>query len=292
MDIVGEGDEDLAEAVVVLHGDLGDGVPLRAGEIDDLAVDGVLVLVEEAHVLPDAALIAHLLAALASLAPVLDGDRKAAVEEGLLAHARVQDLIVVDRVVEHLGVGLEAHGGAAPVGLADHVDRLEDVAAAEAHLVDLSVLVDLDLQPLGQGVDHRGTDAVQTAGDLVAPAAELAAGVQDRKDDLKRALAGLLLDIHRDAAPVVGHADDVPRLDDDVDLRAVAGQGLVDGVIHDLIYEVVQARGRGGADVHARPLAHGLQALEDLDLRSVVFLCDFFRDICHSFLQSVILSAA
>ena len=289
MDVVGEGDEDLVVALVVLHGDLGDRVAPGAGEIDHILVDGRLVLVEEAHILADAALIAHLLGPLLPLALILDGDGQAAVEEGLLAHAVVQDLIVVDRLVEHLGVGLEAHGGTVFLRLADHVDRLEDVAAAEAHLIDLPVLVDLDLQPLGEGVDHGGAHAVQAAGDLVASAAELAAGVQHREDDLQRALAGLLLDIHGNAAAVVGDADDVPRLDNDLDMRAVAGQRLVDGVVHDLIHQMVQSRGRGGADIHARPLAHRLQALEDLDLRGVVFLCDFFGDICHSFLQIVIL---
>ena len=164
---------------------------------------------------------------------------------------------------------------------------LQNVAAAEAHLIDLAVLVDLDLQPLGEGVDDRGAHAVQAAGHLVAPAAEFAAGVQHGEDDLQRALAGLLLNIHGDAAAVVGHANDVPLFDDDLDMGAVAGQRLVDGVIHDLIHQMVQARGRGGADVHARPLADRFQTLQNLDLRSIVFLCDFFREFCHSFLQKL-----
>ena len=51
---------------------------------------------------------------------------------------------------------------------------------------------------------------------------------------------------------------------------AVAGQRLVDGVVHDLPHEVVQAALAGRADVHARPLADGLEALEDLDRGGVV----------------------
>ena len=38
--------------------------------------------------------------------------------------------------------------------------------------------MDPDLQPLAQGVDHRGAHPVKTAGDLIAPAAELAAGME------------------------------------------------------------------------------------------------------------------
>ena len=43
---------------------------------------------------------------------------------------------------------------------------------------------------------------MQAAGDLVAAAAELAAGVEDRVDDLERVLAGRVL-ADRDAAAVV-----------------------------------------------------------------------------------------
>src|SRR5699024_12287636 len=45
--------------------------------------------------------------------------------------------------------------------------------------------------------------------------------------------------------------------------RSVAGQGLVDGVVHDLVDQVVQATLAGGADIHARPLADRLQPFEE-----------------------------
>ena len=57
-----------------------------------------------------------------------------------------------------------------------------------------------------------------------------------------------------------------------LDLVAVAGQRLVDGVVDHLVDHVVQARAVVGvADIHARPLAHGIEALQDLDgLRTIV----------------------
>jgi two-component system cell cycle sensor histidine kinase/response regulator CckA len=78
------------------------------------------------------------------------------------------------------------------------------------------------------------------------------------------------LDAGRDAAAVVDDRDrvvGVERGDDDV--VAVAGQRLVDGVVDDLEHHVVQAGAVVGvADVHAGPLAHRLQALEDLDTQA------------------------
>jgi biotin carboxyl carrier protein len=45
-----------------------------------------------------------------------------------------------------------------------------------------------------------------------------------------------------------------------------AGQGLVDGIVDDLVDHVMQARAVVGiADIHARPLAHGIEAFQHLD---------------------------
>ncbi len=62
----------------------------------------------------------------------------------------------------------------------------------------------------------------------------------------------------------------VVGVDGHVDAVAVAGQRLVDGVVDDLVDQVVQARGTGRADVHAGALAHRLQALEDGDVLGAV----------------------
>ena len=69
---------------------------------------------------------------------------------------------------------------------------------------DVAVPADLDLEPPGQGVDHRDADAVQAAGDRVGLAVELAARVQGGQHDLDR---GPLLDrvlVDGDATAVVG----------------------------------------------------------------------------------------
>ena len=51
-----------------------------------------------------------------------------------------------------------------------------------------------------------------------------------------------------------------------VDELGVAGERLVDGVVDDLVDHVVQAGAVVGvADIHARPLAHGVEAAQHLD---------------------------
>src|SRR5690606_13881142 len=108
-----------------------------------------------------------------------------------------------------------------------------------------------DAQVARQGVDDGDADSVQPTGDRVPAAAELAAGVQHGEDDLDGGLALGLDDVDRDAAPVVDDADPAVGEEGDLDQVAVAGERFVDGVVHDLVDEVVQTPLARRSDVHA-----------------------------------------
>ena len=286
VDVVGEGDDVLAVPVVVLEGHLRHGVVLLSRHVDHIGVDRVLGLVEEGHKLPDAAGVVHGVLLLPTGALINGMNFQSGVEEGLLPHAGVEGVVAVLGDLKHLGVGLEHHLGAVAVCVPHHLHGLGHLAPGELHLVDLALLVNPHFQPLGQGVDHAGAHAVEAAGHLIAAAAEFAAGVEDREHHLQGGQAGLGLDIHGNAPAVVDDGDDVPFSDLDGNLVAVAGQGLVDGVVHDLVHQVVQAALRRGADIHAGALADGLQALQHLDSRAAVLVLhlgsavlEFFRHL-------------
>jgi hypothetical protein len=135
----------------------------------------------------------------------------------------------------------------------------------------VAVAVDLHEQALGQGVDHRHAHPMQAAGHLVAATVpELAAGVQHGQHDFDGWTPLLLHDVHGDSTAVVHHGDGIVRVDRDGHLGGETGQSLVDRVVDDLIHEVVQPHHAGRADVHARALAHRLEALENGDVLRVV----------------------
>ncbi len=206
---------------------------------------------------------------------VLQADLEALVEEGHHLEALDQGLGPEVDLVEDGGVRPEADGraGAVPGGLARDLQlRLDLAPLGEVHEVALALAVDLHLAALGEGVDHRDADAVETAGDLVALAPELAAGVQHRQDDLGRRLA-LGLDVGGDAPAVVADLAAAVGQQGDVDAGAVAGHRLVHRVVDDLVDEVVQPAGAGAADVHPGPLADGLEAFQDGDVLGGVGRC-------------------
>ena len=224
---------------------------------------------------------------LLAFGPVLRGalvgelDVYPGIEEGLLPQALLQHVILVNRgLLKDFRVRLEAHHGATGAALwggAAVFQLCHGLAPLEPLEVQGALRDHLHLQPGGQGVHHRGAHAVQAARNLVAAPAELAARVEDGEHHGHGGQARLVLHPHRDAPAVVRDIDHVPRQQAHVNRIAEARQGLVDGVVHNLVHQVVQAPRAGGADIHAGPLAHRLQALQDLDLVAVIS----FFDLCH-----------
>jgi hypothetical protein len=124
---------------------------------------------------------------------------------------------------------------------------------------------------------------VQAARDGVSTAAELASGVQDGEHDLDCGTTLRLVDVDGDATAVVSDADAAIGQDRHVDVRGVPCERLVDGVVDDLVDEVMQPAGSGGSDVHAGPFAYRFEALENLDVVGAVFwrLLGLGRFGCH-----------
>ncbi len=180
---------------------------------------------------------------------------------------------IVFDIGEGLGGGEERHLGAAlAIGIADHLQRRHRVAMGEFDEMLLAVAPDLELQFARQRVDDGDADAVQAAGHLVGILVEFSAGVQLGHDDLGRGNAFALVNVDGNAAAVVAHGDGAVGVEHDLDRGGVAGKRLVDGVVDDLVDHVVQAGAVVGvADIHARPLAHGVEALQNPDRFRTIF---------------------
>src|SRR5262249_10092747 len=130
--------------------------------------------------------------------------------------------------------------------------------------VDLAVTADLGLGPLGERGDGLGAHAVQAGGGLVGALVELGAGADGRQHDFERGPAGVWGDVHGGAGAVVGDTEAAVPVDGDVDVLAVAGEGLVPAVVDELVDEVVQPLAAGVADVHAGARADVGAVAQDL----------------------------
>ena len=113
---------------------------------------------------------------------------------------------------------------------------------------------------------------MQAARHLVGILVEFSARMQLGHDDFGRGNAFALVDVDRNAAAIVAHGDRAVGVEHDLHRGGVTGKRLVDGVVDDLVDHVMQAGAVVGvADIHARPLAHGIEALQDPDRFRAVF---------------------
>ena len=270
VDAVREAHDGLGEAVVVLQGDLDRGVLDDPRDVQRLVEDGVPRGVQVPDEAGDAAV--EIEGDLAVGAFVDQLDFKAGVEISHLAQAGRQRGEVILVLAEDLRVGLERDRGAAgPHG--QHVGHRPGGAAPRVLLEHVpTVALHLDAHLGGQGVHHVRAHPVQSAGDLVAAAAELGPGVERRHRRLEAGQAGGGVDVDGNAPPVVLDGDRRVLRDLDDDPVAVARHRLVDGVVDDLVDQVMEAALVGAPDVHSGPAAYRLRALEHLDVYGGVVL--------------------
>ena len=274
-------------AVIPFQRDVDGHIVARARDRDRIGHQRILVAIQIFDEGGDPALIEQLDLLLLLMPGIHQEQAHAAVEEGQLAIAMLQLVeIIVGLVLERAAVARRLLGRRQESDarallpfwrIADHLQRRGRVAIGEAHIMFLAVPPDIEVQPFGQGVDHRYAHAMQAArhlvGIVVRRILELPARMQLGHDDLGRRHALFLVDAGRNAAAIILDADrpiGVERNDDPV---AMAGQRLVDRIVADLEHHMVQAAAIVGvANIHAGPLAHGVQALQHLDAVGAIII--------------------
>ena len=283
-DVVGEDQHVLVIAVVPPQRDLDRHAVALAPHQQRLVDQRGLGAVEIAHEGFEPAFVEQLLAPHLGMARVGQDDADAGIEEGQFAQPMLDRAVVELDHGEGLGRGQEGDFGAAlgrAVDLgrrADHLQAVHRVAVLELHRVFVAVAPDAQLQRGGQRVDDRHADAVQPARDLVGILVELPAGVQLGHDDLGGRNALLGVDAGRDAAAVVGDRAGAVGIQRHGHQGGVAAERLVDGVVDHLVDHVMQAGAVVRvADIHARALAHGIEAAQHLDGIGAIFVGHGFR---------------
>ena len=169
-------------------------------------------------------------------------------------------------------------GSLLAAGIFDVGKRALGLAMAETQVMLAPVPVNGQVEPFGQRIHHRYADAVEAAGDLVGIVVELTAGMKLGHDHLGGGHALFRVNLDRNAAAVIGDRDRSVGVKDHLDDVAMAGQRLVDGVVHHLIDHMVKPRAIiGVADIHARALAHRIKPFQDLDGIRAILLAAILR---------------
>jgi hypothetical protein len=108
--------------------------------------------------------------------------------------------------LEDGGVWLEGDLGAGAGGVSKDFQLALGNALGVVLMVNLTALVHLHVQPLGESVHHRHTHTVQADRDFVGLVVELAAGVQHGHHHLHGGDVLAFMKVNGNAAAVVVHA--------------------------------------------------------------------------------------
>ena len=154
-------------------------------------------------------------------------------------------------------------------------------AALKMIVVNIAVTLYDDVHVCGQGVDDRGADAVEAAGRLVGVVVEFSARVQRRVDEPLGRHA-LLMHADGNASAVVRDLAGPVRLERNIDMRAVAGEMLVDRIVYDFVNEMIESLAGCAANIHPRADPDGLETLEDVDAGLIIYFL-----FCHRILHEI-----
>ena len=147
-------------------------------------------------------------------------------------------------------------------GFADDFELLRRLAALKLHVIHLLVARNFHLEPFAHRVHALRADAVRAAGKFVAALAIFAAGMQRRQHQFHAGQTGILVDVHRNAAPVVADGNRAVHMDRHLDVVAMPGEMFVHGIVQHFAHAMMQRALVRAADIHAGLFADRLQPFE------------------------------
>ena len=170
--------------------------------------------------------------------------KKSGLPQAGLKRIKIKHRLLKNRIVRKEGY----HGACSlRIALPDDLQLIDGFSSLVALAVNLSLMVDSNLQPVGKSVYYGSSHSVEPSGNLVSPAAELSPGVKDGKYNFYRRQSRLVVDAHGNSPPVVDDGNGIVRVNGHLDILTEAGQSLVHGIVHDLIDQVMQACRPGGS---------------------------------------------
>ena len=257
----------------MLHGHFHRHAVLFSFTVDDFRIQGRLAPVQVGDKFLDSAFIVKFSVHRFLRPQVVKGNLQSPGEERHLPETLFQNIVIENGLFKNLLVGKEGDHGTRSVRLAvaHHFQLVNSLTSLIPLPVHLTLMVNGNLQPLGQGVYHGSAHSVETAGYLISPAAEFSSGVEYRKYHFHGGNPRLVIDSNRNSPAIIDYGYRIIGVDGHINMVAKSSQRFVHRIVHDFIHQMMKTAGRSAADIHSRPFSHRFQSLQDLDLICSVF---------------------
>ena len=227
----------LGERVVILQSNFHIHIFPVPAEIDRMFVQRIPVLLQIFHELNQSAFVMEFL--LRAIAFVHKDELHHRIQEGKFPDSLQKNFTLELDLLEDGLIRQKVDFRPRFFSFADDLQLRHRLAILVALVVDLSVAVDFNLQPLRKCIDHRNTNAVKSTGNLVALFVELSAGVKCSEYHFDRRFFLSGMNVHGNTAAVVNYGYAVVFVQNHLDFGAKSGHRLVDTVVYHLVDKVV-----------------------------------------------------
>ncbi len=275
--VVHKAEEVFLVAVVVPHGHFERVFPVGHHQVNRFLEQRCAVLVHVADEFGNTARETERVGDLVfGVAFVCQRQTESAHQEGEFAETRGESVVDVHGLAENgvVRVEFDARARIGHIAGADFYLRTAGDAPREFLAHHLAVAAHRHDKLVRECVYATHAYAMEACGHLVGIAVELAARMELGHHHLDGADLFFRVDVRRNAASVVGHADAVARQNGNFDMVAESRESFVYRVVHDFPHQVVQAADVGRADVHGGADADCFKPFEHGNARAAIV---FFR---------------
>ena len=149
----------------------------------------------------------------------------------------------------------------------------------EPHFMFAIITPNAQLQPFRERVHHRYAYPMQTARDLIGIIVKFTASMQLCHDDFCSRNPFFGMNLGGNTAPIIRYRNRAIPIKRNFGDITMPCQSFINGIIYHLIHHMMQTRTIISiANIHARALAHRIQASQNLDgIRTIIFV--FYRFI-------------
>jgi hypothetical protein len=130
--------------------------------------------------------------------------------------------------------------------------------------------VNVGLQPLTEGVDNTDANSMQPSCDFVRFVIKFSTSVKSGKNNLQGTYVSLFMEFNRNAPAVILDGTGAIGVDVDDYIVTITCEGLIDGIIQDLIDQMVQPIKAAVANIHIRSFTYRVNTAEDFYFAGVV----------------------
>ena len=172
----------------------------------------------------------------------------------------LEDIIIVDQLVKDFRVRFKINLCPGPVGIPNNFQLRGLFPPGKGLGENLLVLLNFNHQLHRQGVNHRNPNTVEPPGYLIPSAAKFPAGMKNGQGQFHPGFFLFMVHPCWNPTAIICHGDSIVRIHHHGNIPAIACQGLIDGVIHHLVYQMMESLLTRTSDVHPRAFSNCLQA--------------------------------